>query len=524
VATVALAAVLFGYPIYCGFEISADNLVKGEFATAEAAEELAKNKTDGLTLEDIVAGLAMGGIVVRFVPIPTPLEGTIESAQRLSAQLTVTGGNGGGEALYRAFPEAESFGAMATWNADSTDACNRPETLVHFVTNTNSTGAGSWHEIVTNDLRDDSLDIVIFTTGGTIVVDPEPIIDKSCVYVAGQSAPGGGIQFRAPDDELHIIDTLECAKTGLCNHLIFRYIRLRPGKGSPGNGNGVDFKSGQYIIFDHVSANFAPGRSIGMVPQDSTGGGERINDITVQWSIVGPTLVPHSTGHQWGTRTNGSDNHRICADFIRNYYLEGPRAGTPILEHWLRDILPAFPNKLHLDANVADPFQTDSTADQQNLYVWNDDRDPNPLDGLPLDDSLFVESKQTAPQVAVTQYSAYQALDSVLDRAGAYQKLNDSACNGTWLANRDAADDSLVNQVINGTGMTDDADMDHQDDWGGYPTLAAGTPCADADGDGMPDVWEDANGLDKNDASDMTGDPDGDGYINIEEYLNGTSP
>jgi pectate lyase len=40
----------------------------------------------------------------------------------------------------------------------------------------------------------------------------------------------------------------------------------------------------------------------------------------------------------------------------------------------------------------------------------------------------------------------------------------------------------------------------------------------------MPDVWEQAHGLDPHDASDASGDADGDGYTNIEEFLNGTNP
>lgn len=43
----------------------------------------------------------------------------------------------------------------------------------------------------------------------------------------------------------------------------------------------------------------------------------------------------------------------------------------------------------------------------------------------------------------------------------------------------------------------------------------------DTDGDGMPDEWEKANGLNPNDASDANGDCNGDGYTNIEKYING---
>ena len=55
---------------------------------------------------------------------------------------------------------------------------------------------------------------------------------------------------------------------------------------------------------------------------------------------------------------------------------------------------------------------------------------------------------------------------------------------------------------------------------GGYPVYK-GKPYKDSDGDGMPDTWEKANGLNPNDASDANKDINGDGYTNIEKYING---
>jgi hypothetical protein len=58
---------------------------------------------------------------------------------------------------------------------------------------------------------------------------------------------------------------------------------------------------------------------------------------------------------------------------------------------------------------------------------------------------------------------------------------------------------------------------------GGYPVYS-GTPYKDSDGDGMPDEWESAHGLDPHDPSDASADANGDGYTNIEDFINGMDP
>ncbi len=56
------------------------------------------------------------------------------------------------------------------------------------------------------------------------------------------------------------------------------------------------------------------------------------------------------------------------------------------------------------------------------------------------------------------------------------------------------------------------------------PGGASSQPPPDYDGDGIPDVWEMANGLNPYNASDAALDSDGDGQSNRAEYLAGTNP
>ena len=88
---------------------------------------------------------------------------------------------------------------------------------------------------------------------------------------------------------------------------------------------------------------------------------------------------------------------------------------------------------------------------------------------------------------------------------------------------RDVYDAAMADDTRNGSityGASKNGLIDSQDECGGWPELKDTGAKTDTDGDGMPDEWEIANGLDPNNAADGKTVCD-DGYTNLEHYMNG---
>ncbi len=119
---------------------------------------------------------------------------------------------------------------------------------------------------------------------------------------------------------------------------------------------------------------------------------------------------------------------------------------------------------------------------------------------------------------AVTTHSADDAYDRVLKYAGAS-------------LSRDEYDQMMVSDtregtascVVSGIGkgfINSQDEVKYADGSTGFPKLKSLEAPADTDGDGMPDEWETANGLNPNDPEDGPATAEN-GYTNLENYLNG---
>jgi len=115
-----------------------------------------------------------------------------------------------------------------------------------------------------------------------------------------------------------------------------------------------------------------------------------------------------------------------------------------------------------------------------------------------------IHIRQALPRPPVALYPVSQLSGKVLAAVG--------ACKPS----RDVLDQRVVKSVRDKTSTYRAKTLG-----GPWPDLAAGAPSPppDSDHDGMPDAWEKAHGLDRNNPSDGAA-PAANGYTNVENYLN----
>ena len=409
-----------------------------------------------------------------------------------------------------AFPGAEGFGSASRGGRGG---------VVLFVTNLNDSGPGSFRAACeTKGPR-----VVVFRIAGIIDLKSAIHIRDPYLTIAGQTAPGDGVCLRGDG---FAIDT---------HDVIVRYLRSRPGDNSGKEVDAIAIGGRSHdIILDHCSASWSVDEAL------SPSGG--IRDVTVQWCIIAEGLnnsVHHKGRHGYGSLVRAIGGLTLHHNLWAHNNARNPRLG----DNYGKPPFPLFDvrNNVMYDYGAMcsgmtgdvltvnyignyirpgpssngrrGPIVFTDTADTKYFVEGNvvEGREDLTEDNRRLFDRTEIKGRKVVT-IAVRAFatprpettSARDALEAVLARAGATLPI------------RDAVDERIVSEVRNRAGRI----IDSQRDVGGWPVYqCAGAP-GDADGDGIPDDWEMAHGLNPRDPTDAGKQRRGSGYTYIEEYIN----
>ena len=406
-------------------------------------------------------------------------------------------------AAARAFPEAEGFGALATGG--------RGNKVVH-VTNLLDAGAGSLRDAISQGNR-----IVVFDVGGVISITSKLVAAGDNLTIAGQTAPGDGITIYGDGTSF-----------SSRKNIVVRFVRFHQGlaQGSAEGTKAVNLTDVQNMIFDHVSIQWGRWDGFGVTGDSST--------VTLQDSIVGEGIVPQKFGsiidsvdqitvarNLWIDNESRNPKFKANGQYINNVVYNWGDGGGLIGGHssadWYEDVINNYliAGPANAGGFLSQYASTDRVFHQGNLVDLNLD---GILNGRAVADAdfkgdsppTFETAAHNKPAVAVTVLTPQAAYDRILAQAGVCSK-------------RDTVDLRLVTQARSlGKSGAILAGTDGEAAVGGQPSSTQSQRPAgfDGDGDGIPDTWETAHGLDPTNAADATSDSTGDGYSNVEKYLN----
>ena len=452
------------------------------------------------------------------------------------------------DGVARAFPGAEGGGMYVTGG--------RGGKVIH-VTNTNDKGAGSLRAA----LDEKGARTIVFDVAGIIELQSTLKISNGDVTIAGQTAPGDGICLKN-----------YCFRINASN-VIVRFIRCRMGDEKQTEDDAMNLYTGnndlQDVIIDHCSLSWST---------DECGSFYGMTNFSLQWCILSESLRnsvhgkgKHGYGGIWGG-TNATYHHNLLAhhdsrnprldhdyvstlkgpvslvnnviynwgdnstyggesandnnvykkyNVINNYYKPGPATASGkvrFIDPWTKECSNCtkatgsstiVPGHFYLDGNVMHGDEG-KTADN-----WT---------GTTASAAVIANIKSTAKftyaekATSLSLQTAENAFTAVLGYAGAGLK-------------RDAVDTRVTKETKNGNytypgsnGSTNGF-IDTQSDVGGWPNYSATdeekAKVTDTDGDGIPDWFEQAAGLNEASAADgatKTLDKNG-RYTNLEMYL-----
>ncbi len=458
-----------------------------------------------------------------------------------------------------AFPGAEGGGMYAT----GARASSSP--TVYHVTSLEDDGSkGTLRDAVSKGNR-----IVVFDVAGNIHLRSRLSIKGSNLTILGQTAPGDGICVTGYDTKIE------------ASNVILRYLRFRMGDENDVEDDALGGRKIQNVIVDHCSiswsvdecASFYEDTNFTMqwcIISESLNNSLHAKGSHGYGGIWGGSnasfhhnLMAHHKSrnprapegdfkmlqgedsgdydmsqqqqladwrnnviYNWGGNSAYGGQAAMAVNIVNCYYKPGPATGSGVkskiyeLSSTGNGKTFLWSTDLYLDGNHMDQSTTvtennaqgvtkDSTA--QKYYVWTEGKSDTSAKGI---EYLDINENPDAQNVhfkfledyPINTQSAEDAYESVLASAGAS-------------LSRDSLDARVIEDVRNGTGSHGDKGIiDRPSDAGGLPELSPGEQEADADGDGLPDRWEDLNGTNKN--SNDSAKKDTGGYTHIEEYAN----
>lgn len=355
---------------------------------------------------------------------------------------------------------------------------------------------------------------VVFAVSGDIALKSDLVVRHPYLTIAGQSAPGSGVQIRNWGIKVWTHD------------VILRHLRVRVGETKgPGDlrrtlgeqTHALDL-AGMNIIVDHCEAAYANDQLFNLYGMD-----ERVA-VTLQWSFLygGPRRSTHEKGDHSMTTVGGgwgfvSLHHNLLAhsrarnpridsldyDFRNNvvYNFVGNGYGSDNDTRRLNYVGNTMRKGPDSTGEVAYAFS--GTGDFWQAYAEGNELPPG-FRGV-FEAPGGVVLAQPHPYAPVATQAAADALRLVLAEGGANKPV------------RDEITAYVAQTVIDHTGFIPGTPAD----WpgGGFAVHQPAPAPQDRDGDGMPDAWELAHGLDPatGNATGRALDPR---YDNIEVYLN----
>lgn len=435
-----------------------------------------------------------------------------------------------------AFPGAEGYGRFAK----GARASESPE--IYHVTNLDDSGKGSLRDAVSQPNR-----IIVFDVAGVIKLKSRLVFSKN-LTIAGQTAPGEGVVVYGNG-----------VSFSAAENIIVRYLRIRMGIGGTSGADAAGIANGGNMIFDHVSATWGLDENFS-INWDSKGF-EPYN-ITIQNSIIGQGIMVHACGgliqtnggvtlyrnlyidnktrnpkvkglnqfvnnvvYNWGeggAYILGDTEASSWGVITNNYFIKGPVEGTKAFTR-AKTAFQVYQKGNMIDYNkdgilngyeaTEDDYRRDaSNPESENVtFVKSlDEFDYSDYDRRKLVDGekVVVTTIPEKHPVIEGETTATEAYDWIINRVGASLPVRDEADNYMI--------DELLSLGTKGALLSGESELGLPN---GVGNIFDGEKMLDTDNDGMPDVWEDANGLDKNNPNDALLMAEN-GYLNIENYVN----